>query len=258
MYKIDLKNAYWSVPVLLTDKKWLKFQRKGVTYQFRVWPLGLGPVPRWFTKLMKPVIRLLCRMEIRNVIYMDNLWGEEQGLHEKAALQAMITVKLLESLGFVINLEKSILEPTRTLTDYLGFIVDSINMTLALPPNKVKKVQSACQNLLAQERVTVREVATASPRASDSKRSGESAESVSSDVKGSVSSSTALPELADNANSVTPEKSEKVRGTDHLDLRMQKRAQMVDRCAFHNVLLTGSWPSLPSSTTNRRRYLYSS
>ena len=159
MYKMDLRNAYWSVPVLLKDKKWLKFQRKGITYQFRVWPLGLGPVPHWFTKLMKPVIRLLCRMGIRNVIYMDNLWGEEQGPHKKAALQAMITVKHLESLGFVINLEKSILEPTSTLTDYLGFILDSTNMTLALPPNKVKKVQSACQNLLAQERVTVREVA---------------------------------------------------------------------------------------------------
>ena len=69
----------------------------------------------------------------------------------------------------------------------------------------------------------------ASPRPSDSKRSGKIAGSVSSDIKGSVSSSTALPELADNANSVTPENSEKVQGTDDLDLRMQIRAQMVDR-----------------------------
>ena len=158
MYKIDLSNAYWTIPIHESDRKWLKFRWNNRLYQFLVWPFGLGPVPRWFTKLLKPIISLLRRLGARNIIYMDDLWGGEQNL-EVSALYAWLTVKLLQALGFVVNLPKSVLDPTQILDDYLGFIVNSIELRLYLPRQKIIKIQKACKDLLKQEIVTVRMMA---------------------------------------------------------------------------------------------------
>ena len=156
MYKIDLKNAYWTVPLHPKDRRWFRFTWEKL-YQFKVWPFGLGPMPRWFTKLMKPVVGLLRRLGMRNVIYMDDLWGGDQTM-EEVAFQAVLTRKLLEYLGFVVNEEKSVISPQRTV-EYLGFIVDSEHMTLMLPRQKILKIPQACKDLLNKHKTSVREVA---------------------------------------------------------------------------------------------------
>jgi len=51
MAKIDLKDAYFLVPV---KKDHQKFQWQGHTYQFHCLPFSLFCAPRTFTKLMKP------------------------------------------------------------------------------------------------------------------------------------------------------------------------------------------------------------
>ena len=156
MYKIDLSNAYWTIPIHPKDRIWMRFRWKGKTYQFLVWAFGLGPVPRWFTKLMKPVIAFLRRQGTRNVIYMDDRGGEFD--LEVSVLHSPITTELLEMLGFVINREKSILSPTQILDDYLGFIINSQEMSLFLPMKKILKIQQACRNLLQKKTVSVREL----------------------------------------------------------------------------------------------------
>ena len=57
------------------------------------------------------------------------------------------TVKCFDSLGFVIHPEKSVLIPTQEL-EFLGFLLNSISMTIRLPPLKASHVKSACENLL--------------------------------------------------------------------------------------------------------------
>ena len=61
---------------------------------------------------------LLRRLGMRNVIYMDDLWGGDQTM-EEVAFQAVLTRKLLEYLGFVVNEEKSVISPQRTV-EYLN------------------------------------------------------------------------------------------------------------------------------------------
>ena len=93
---------------------------------------------------------------MRNVIYMDDLWGGDHTM-EEVAFQAVLTRELLEYLGFVVN-EKSVISPQRTV-EYLGFIVDSEDMTLMLPRQKILKIQQACKDLLNRHKTSVREVA---------------------------------------------------------------------------------------------------
>ena len=51
MSSLDLKDAYYSVPIHATSNQFLKFRYKGIMYKFLVFPNGLSTCPRRFTKL---------------------------------------------------------------------------------------------------------------------------------------------------------------------------------------------------------------
>ena len=89
---------------------------------------------------MKPVIGLLCQLGIR-VIYLDDMliMAETQ---EMAKCHAAMTVNLLESLGFTVNYQKSVLLPTTTI-EFLGFLVDSKTLTLSLPKGQDKESEKS-------------------------------------------------------------------------------------------------------------------
>ena len=55
-------------------------------------------------------------------------------------------ILLLQQLGFVFNLKKSVLTPTQRIK-FLGVTVDSLIMTLYLPEKKGSKVQKQCLEL---------------------------------------------------------------------------------------------------------------
>ena len=55
MASVDIKDAYYSVPIADTDQKYLTFEWRGILYKFTCFPNGLALCPRKFTKLLKPV-----------------------------------------------------------------------------------------------------------------------------------------------------------------------------------------------------------
>ena len=55
MAVLDLKDAYYSVPVNTQHRKYPRFEFKGTFNEFTYLPNGLDSAPREFTKLMKPV-----------------------------------------------------------------------------------------------------------------------------------------------------------------------------------------------------------
>ena len=68
------------------------------------------------------------------------------------------TVDTFIKLGFVIHPEKSVLVPSQEM-EFLGFLLNSINMTIRLPPTKAERVRLACQSLLHKSYMSIREVA---------------------------------------------------------------------------------------------------
>lgn len=71
--KLDLRDAYLTVPVLPSHQKFLRFSWKGKTFQFVCLAFGLSSAPRIFTKLMKAVVSFLRERGIRLVIYLDDI-----------------------------------------------------------------------------------------------------------------------------------------------------------------------------------------
>lgn len=54
MASIDLRDAYYTVPIAPEHRKFLKFSWKGNLWQYKSLPNGLSSGPRIFTKILKP------------------------------------------------------------------------------------------------------------------------------------------------------------------------------------------------------------
>ena len=157
MCKLDLKDAYLSIPITHSHQRYLKFAWQGTVYQYNVLPFGLATAPRAFTKLMKPALAYLRSKGVRLIAYLDDILiiGRDKGEAEEAYQNAK---SLMESLGFVINLEKSQAIGTQKM-EFLGFIIDSVSMTFGLPKEKVKEIRQKCKCALQEPMLTIRELA---------------------------------------------------------------------------------------------------
>ena len=67
------------------------------------------------------------------------------GSRQEALDHTKITIDLLQRLGFHINWKKSVQVPSRRL-EYLGVIIDLVDMTFSLPQEKVEKLLSLVQS----------------------------------------------------------------------------------------------------------------
>ena len=155
---IDLKDAYYSVPIHEDFRKYLRFIWEDKTFQYAALPNGLSCGPRKFTKLMKPVYATLRRLGINVSGFLDDLLIVGHSVDElKVSVETV--VHTLQNLGFVINFEKSILEPCSRLR-HLGFIIDSVTMTVSLPQDKIDTVKELCSNMLEKSEETIRNVSS--------------------------------------------------------------------------------------------------
>ena len=157
MGSIDLKDAYYSVLVRKEDRKFLRFRWGGRLFEFRVLPNGLACAPRIFTKLLSPVFAKLREKGHECFPYIDDSFVvvDDAGRCRQSVVELEGTLK---SLGFVVHPEKSVVEPTRSLT-FLGFQLDSEQFRIYLTQEKTEKLVRAGEDLLGRSFPTIREVA---------------------------------------------------------------------------------------------------
>lgn len=157
MASIDIKDAYYLVPIHKDYFKYLKFIWRGQLWQYRALPNGLTTAPRLFTKILKVAMKKLRELKHLVVAYLDDvlILGRTR---DQAVAGVLATKQLLETLGFILHPDKSILEPTTNM-DYLGFTIDTIHMTVTLPRNKTVSLIEACSHLIATPQPRIRHVA---------------------------------------------------------------------------------------------------
>ena len=157
MASLDLSDAYYSVPIHHSSRKYLRFSHGGQLYQFCALPNGLTSAPRAFTKLLKPAFAHLREKEHVLSAYLDDSFaiGLTQGVCGDAISAAFHS---LTELGFHVNVEKSALTPTTTL-QHLGFVIDSVAMQVSLPLSKISDIKSICSHLQNTPNHTLRLVA---------------------------------------------------------------------------------------------------
>ena len=151
---LDLMNAYFSVPVTVKDRRWLRFWHYDKLFQYTCLPQGLTSAPRIFTRLLKPIMGHLRSIGITAIIYIDDCLIIAPS--KEAIVDHVIYVsRLFDSLGLTINVTKSQISPVQVI-NYLGFMLNSIKMDVTLSSRKVIKIRDLGNFVLASTRVSVR------------------------------------------------------------------------------------------------------
>ncbi|KAJ8971931.1 hypothetical protein NQ317_015437 [Molorchus minor] len=109
---LDLKDAYYSLPILKDHRKYLRFWFRNTLYEFTCLPFGLASAPYTFSKLMRPVVEFLRSRDVLCVNYLDDflILGSSK---QECFRSVRLTTDLLNSLGFIINYQKSVTTPSR-------------------------------------------------------------------------------------------------------------------------------------------------
>lgn len=155
--KIDLKDAYLTVPIKPDFRKFLCFKWEGKFYSFVSMPFGLASAPRAFTKLLRPVAAFLRKEGFRLVVYLDDILILATSKEEARAAIKKVRA-LLESLGFVISSEKSVEEPSQIM-EYIGLVIHSVPMSFTLTEKKISDIKRLCQEALNSNKVPLRDIA---------------------------------------------------------------------------------------------------
>ena len=157
MATVDLKDAYYSVPMASEHQKYLKFMFNGKLYQYTCLPNGLGCAPRLFTKLLKPAYSHLRQKGFISSAYIDDCYLQGDTF-EDCKKNVELTVDLFQRLGFTINQEKSVVIP-QNKAEFLGFVIDSQSMTVTLKRDKIMKLKTLCQSALKQSTWSIQSLA---------------------------------------------------------------------------------------------------
>ena len=153
LWKIDLKEAYFSVPLNKNSQKFVRFQKSGNIYEFLCFSFGLGPAPRIFTKLLKVPIAFLRRVNIRIIIYLDDMLLMGRTLSKILMARHTLTF-LLQYLGFVINLKKISLALCET-NRVSGLSNRYRENDFCSFRKKLKHVSQQCQEIFKQPKTSV-------------------------------------------------------------------------------------------------------
>ena len=146
MVSLDLKDAFFSIPIHYESKKFTCFEFNGARYNFNCLPFGFSASPRIFSKVLKVAISHLRSCGIKISFYLDDIFLCHSDWN---ALKANLdySIEFLTNLGFIINYKKSNLIPSKQLL-HLGFVLDTSLMCISLPLEKVEKIRRFANFLL--------------------------------------------------------------------------------------------------------------
>ena len=154
---VDLKDAYYSISIHKNYQKYLKLFWKEEYYQHIVLPSRFLPTLSVFTKVLTLPFKYLRSKGHFPVEYLDDsLFPGET--FEICFKNIRATVALLRGLGFTIHPEKSVLVCTQQII-FLGFVIDSVKMTITLTEERKQSIYTFCQNIFSNYQATIIELA---------------------------------------------------------------------------------------------------
>ena len=145
---IDLKDAYFQIPVHPSSRKLLRFVSNDTVYQFKALCFGLSTAPLVFTRVFAAVSSWAHARRIRLLQYLDD-WLILTTSQIKTRQHVNQLLSLCRSLGIVINTEKSDLSLSRSI-EYLCMIVDTVSARAFPTEARIQKFLSLARKFLAQ------------------------------------------------------------------------------------------------------------
>jgi len=157
MAKLDLKNAYRSVPVHpdcypALGMQWQFSGEDHVTYMFDTkLPFGAARSPEIFQRLTASISRMMKRKGYEvTIVYLDDFLVISSTKQLCASILDCLR-NLVEELGLTVNYNK-LVHPSQKIT-FLGIDIDSVDGTLSLPEQKLADLKECLGSIMAKKRV---------------------------------------------------------------------------------------------------------
>ena len=127
--KLDLKDAYWHIPLHPSSQKFLTFKLGKRKYKWTVVPFGLKTAPYIFSKIMYTVIKYIrSQYNIQIFNYLDDILILAEYFQEcKSHIQIVLNV--LKDLGWRISMNKSVTTPVQSI-EFLGVFYNLESKTM--------------------------------------------------------------------------------------------------------------------------------
>ena len=160
MSVLDIKGAYKSIPVFgdhrgLQGFEW-NLDGDSEYYISNSMVFGLRSAPYIFTQHTEFIVRCMGRKGYGRVFgYLDDFLIMEDS-KEKCWEGVFCLMTILRSLGFYINYEK-LISPGQAVT-YLGITLNSLDMKLYLPGNKLIRLKQVVEEFLLLKKCKKREL----------------------------------------------------------------------------------------------------
>jgi hypothetical protein len=135
MFSIDLKKAYYFVPMSQRARPMFCFRFKGVVYCPNSLMFGSSLGPMYFCKIARPILTVLQSLGRRCMGYVDD-WLFAARPADAGALVPLV-LDLFSMLGWVVN-AKSHLNPTSRI-QFLGMGLDSEIHEYFITPAKLER-----------------------------------------------------------------------------------------------------------------------
>ena len=119
---LDLRDAYFHVPIFPSHRRFLRFVYKNTHYQFQALPFGIAVAPRIFTKILTALAGFFRNRQIHIYMYLDD-WIVRNQEREVLYEQRELILVTLDMVGLILNKKKSDLVPTQSVS-YLGAVFD--------------------------------------------------------------------------------------------------------------------------------------
>ena len=152
---IDFKDAYFHIPIQEQSRKYLRFHVQGQTYQFKALPFGLSTAPLEFTVVVKEVKLMAIHKGIRIHQYLDD-WLVRAGSYQVCLRHTQELVQLCRRLGWIVNLEKSELEPKQVF-NFVGYQFDLKAGRVRPTPDRWQILQEKISEILSLPTCPVRQ-----------------------------------------------------------------------------------------------------
>jgi hypothetical protein len=151
---VDLKDAYFHVPIAPQHRPFLRFAFQDQVYQFRVLPFGLSLSPRVFTRCMAAALAPIQARGLQVLPYLDD-WLLCSHSQEQAVLEITQLLAHITRLGLSVNFSKSRLTPSQSVR-FLGLTLDSRSMKAVPSEQRVDNILLLLQRFRRQARLPFR------------------------------------------------------------------------------------------------------
>ncbi|MBV2113362.1 MAG: hypothetical protein KUF82_20615 [Candidatus Thiodiazotropha sp. (ex Ctena orbiculata)] len=153
---LDLKDAYFHIPIHPRSRRYLRFHFMGTTYQFRALAFGLAPAPYVFTRVVKTVVKCCHCQGLRLHAYLDD-WLQPSASRDLSLFNRELLLKTVLRLGFVPNWDKSELVPSQTFC-FLGARFDLVRGLIGPSLDRISRLQTFLEEMLAVRSASARQI----------------------------------------------------------------------------------------------------